>query len=955
MSKEKKRMRLAGTTAALAAAAMLLIAAFGASDAMADFGVAPGTFDGTVLDGSGEAFTQAGGHPFSGSTGFELNTEPNPAPGFENGLPISQGANLRNVKVEVPPGLVGNPLATPRCSLSSFSATPFSPCPDSAQVGTAIVGINLESSHFNLPGAIYNLTPSPGQPALFGFWAFIVPVLVTPTIRDNGDYGLDVHVDNVDETLSLTSTSLTFWGIPASPVHDPERGNLLFGMCGDGTPMPCHSGAPLVPFLTNPVDCAHGPFTTNIEVESWKGETDTDSFVSHDNGGEPTGVTHCERVPFQPTVSAKPTTGNAESPTGLDFELSIPDDGLLNPDGIAQAQVKKAVVRLPEGMSLNPSAGEGLGVCTPGQYAAEQADTAPGQGCPNSSKLGTVAVDTPLLQEQATGSIYLAQPDNPKTPQHGAENPFDSLISMYMVARVPKRGVVVRVAGKVEPDPRTGQIVTTFDDLPQLPFSHFRVHFREGARSPLVSPPGCGTFIATADLTPWSSTVPTPVSSDFLIEHGVGGGSCPSAGNPPFNPKLNAGTLNNDAGSYSPFFLRMSRSDEDQEITNFSADLPPGVSAKLAGIPKCSDAALAHAAAATGFDERESPSCPAASQIGRASVGYGVGSVLTHAPGKVYLAGPYHGTPISLATVAPAVVGPFDVGTVIVRSAMRVDPETAQVHVDSQGSDPIPHILKGVLLHLRDIRVYMDRPNFVLNPTSCDRMAVEAQITGSGGNFASSADDNPLTVSDPFQAASCASLPFKPKLSFRLKGGTERGDYQALTATLTARKGDANLARAIVTLPHSEFLAQNHIRTICTRVQFKADNCPAASIYGHARAVTPLLDEPLQGPVYLRSSSNPLPDLVAKLNGEFEVVLSGRIDAKDGGIRNSFRLIPDAPVRKFTLSMKGGEKSLLVNSRNLCSTTLRANVKLAAQNSKTRMFSPVVASSCKGKEGGGRR
>lgn len=941
---------------ATAFAALMLLFAVAASSASAQFGIEPGSFDSNSIDQNGHAMLLAGTHPFASTTGFDLKTEIYSGPGEEHGLPVPEGGHMRTVKVEVPAGLVGNPLATPRCKVTEFAKGfinpgPFKPCPDSTQVGIAEIDMNLFGEHATMDGAIYNLTPGVGQPALFGFWAFIVPVYVNPTIRSNGDYGLDVNVPNIDESTVITGTRLTFWGVPGSPIHDMERGNPLFGNCGDGTAKPCKSGASETPLLTNPFDCAHGPFQMNMSVESWEGALDTASMLTHDDEGNPRGVERCDRVPFEPTIESKQTTNDAETPTGLDFELKAPVAGLLNAEGLAESPIKKAVVRLPDGVSLNPSAGEGLGVCSPADYAREDVDIVTGSGCPNSSKLGSVDIETPLLAEHLQGSVYLAASDNPKTPEHGAENPFDSLISIYIVARSPERGIVVKAVGKVEPDEKTGQIVTTFDDLPQLPFSNLKIHFREGQRSPLVSPPNCGTYTTVAEMTPWSnqSQVRT-VKDQFVVQHGVGGGPC-SGGTPPFHPNIQAGTLNNDAGAFSPFYLRMFRGDDEQEITNFSADLPTGMVAKLAGIPKCSDAALAKAAANTGLEEKENPSCPAASQVGRATVGYGVGTVLNYSPGKVYLAGPYHGTPVSIATVTSALIGPFDVGTVIVRSAFRVDGETGQVHVDSKGSDPIPHILDGILLHLRDIRLYMDRSGFTLNPTNCDRMNVQALITGSGGDFVNAADDQALPVTTPFQAAGCGLLEFKPKLAFRLKGGTHRGDYPALTTTLRARRGDANISKAVVTLPHSEFLAQEHIGTVCTRVQFAADNCSAASVYGYAKAVTPLLDKPLQGPVYLRSSSHPLPDLVADLGGEIQVTLVGRIDSVHGGIRTTFGTVPDVPVTKFILKMRGGKKGLLVNSRNLCKAPGRAEAKLGAQNGKARVTHPLLKTRCR--KGGG--
>jgi hypothetical protein len=437
---------------------------------------------------------------------------------------------------------------------------------------------------------------------------------------------------------------------------------------------------------------------------------------------------------------------------------------------------------------------------------------------------------------------------------------------------------------------------------------------------------------------------------------------------PPFHPGLEAGTLNNAAGSYSPFYTEITRKDSEQEITHFSIKLPPGVIGKLAGVSSCSDAAIAAAKAREreggGQEELNSPSCPAASEVGHSNVGSGVGNVLAYAPGKLYLAGPYHGSNLSLVSITAAKVGPFDLGTVVVRFALKIDPETAEVSVDGAKSDPIPHIVDGIPVHLRDIQAFVDRPDFTLNPTSCKKTSTASTVLGSGLNFASESDDQPVTVTSPFQAASCASLGFKPKLALSLKGGTKRGATPAFKAVLTYPKGSyANIAKSVVTLPHSEFLEQAHIGTVCTRVQFKEGNipgekCPAASIYGRAEAVTPLLSEPLKGPVYLRSSTHQLPDLVATLhNNQVDFALDGRIDSVKGGrIRNTFESVPDAPVSKFVLEMQGGKKGLLTNSTNLCKAKNHAISEFTGQNGKTYNTNPVLAAKCgkgKKKHGGG--
>jgi len=963
-----------------ACALALLFALLGAQSASAAFGLKAGSVDATVHNESGEFEPQAGAHPFSITTKFALKTVPNPVPGQNFGLPVSSEAQLRNVRVEAPPGLIGNPTATPRCSLDEFMGPPLnsgageliSACPDETQVGVARTEIDINGEHTELVSAIYNLVPQPGQPALFAFKAPFTPVFAVPTIRSDSDYGIDFNVLNIDQAVDITANTFTFWGVPANPEHDAERGEGYLNICGGAHlhAPPCSSGSPEKAFLTNPTDCEHGPFAIRTEVRSWPGatglpdgRTDSKTIVTHDDEGNPSGVTRCDRVPFEPSVDAKASSELASTPSGLNFEMTVPTTGLTNPDGLAQSLLKKAVVRLPEAFTLNPSAGEGMGVCAPAQYAAEEVDTQPGEGCPNGSRLGSVQITSPLLEsgEQAEGSLYLAQPDDPATSSPGAENPFDSLISLYLVARVVERGVIIKSAGRVDLDPDTGQITTTFDDLPQLPFSSFKLHFREGGRAPLVTPPWCGEKQTVADLYPYSDPgSPIQAESTSVIAAGVGDGPCPAGGIPPFKPGLIAGTINNAAGAYSPFNTRIYRSDDEQEITHFSIKLPPGVVGKLAGVPPCSDAQIAAAEArehiSGGREEQVFPSCPAGSEIGRTLVGAGAGSVLTYVSGKVYLAGSYHGSNLSIVAITSGVVGPFDIGTIVVREALKINPETAEVFIDATGSDPIPHIVDGISTHIRDLRVYVDRPEFTINPTSCDRTSTASTILGSGLDFASEGDDQPVTVTTPFQAADCASLGFAPKLSLTLKGGTRRGATPAFSAVLRPRSGDANVGEAQVTLPHSEFLEQSHIGTVCTRVQFKegrvpGERCPAASIYGRARAVTPILSEPLEGPVFLRSSSHNLPDLVAALhNSQVDIALAGRIDSVKGRIRNTFETVPDAPVTKFVLEMRGGKKGLLVNSTNICTKKHRAISHFVGQNGKVYDTQPVLRTKCgKGK------
>ncbi len=678
------------------------------------------------------------------------------------------------------------------------------------------------------------------------------------------------------------------------------------------------------------------------------------TYQSRDGGGNPAPLAGCDSVPFQPKVSAQPSSKLASTPSGLDFELKLPNQGLLSPGGIAETEPKKTVFTLPEGMTVNPSLVEGISVCTPAQYAAEKIDTPAGGGCPESSKLGSLTARSPLDRRA-----------DRRLPLSGCSprQPFGTLTALYLVARAPERGVIVKQAGKVELDPTTGQIKTTFDNLPPLPYSSFKLHFREGARAPLATPPACGEYQSTAIFTPFSAkddSEAVSTTASFQIERGPDGGACPSGGLPPFRPGLIAGSINNAAGRFSPFNVRLFRTDAEQEINRFSIKLPPGIVGKLAGVPFCSDAQIAAAKARTGIhggqEEIESPSCPAASQIGRSLAGAGVGSALAYAPGRIYLAGPYHGSAISLVAITAAKVGPFDLGTVVIRQAFKVDPETGEVFIDATGSDPIPHIIQGVPTHLRDIRAYTDRPQFVLNPTSCKRTSTASTLLGSGVDFSSEADDRPVTVSTPFQAADCAALPFKPRLALKLKGGTKRGDFPALTAKLNMNGfGEAGIRRTQVTLPSSEFIANAHFNTICTRVIFKqgakpGERCPAGSIYGKAVVNTPILSEPLTGPVFLRSSEHELPDVVAAVhNGEIDVVLVGRVDSVKGKLRTTFEATPDAPVGSVIVSLRGGKKGLFENSTNLCKGTHKALAAFTGHNGKLREFNPPLEPKCGGK------
>jgi hypothetical protein len=870
-------------------------------------------------------------------------------------------AFTRDVIVELPPGMAGNPQAYPQCTALQFGTSPESnKCPQDSQIGSASFELAGQGEIKNEP--IFNMpVPAGDVAARFGFYAGSTPLILNVRLNPKTN-SLIAAVEGASNGAAVIAATTTFWGIPANPSHDLERLTVEEASKSLGPPPGGRkSNHPETPFMTNPTSCESGR-TVRITARSYQLPMQPSTLeVPFPQ------ITGCGALDFQPTTKLTLTTTQGTSGTGLDYELKFPMNGLESPNLLSGSHLKRAEVVLPEGVSINPSEAEGLGVCSPEAYEQERFDALPNEGCPETSKIGSVTATSPIVDRVAQGALYIAKP---------YDNPFGSLLALYMVLRIPDRGVLITLPGKVSLDPQTGQITTVFENLPQLPNSSFLLHFKEGARAPLVTPAACGSYDAVSRMTPWSAPESVVAKTNTIsIESGPNHGPCPNGGLPPFKPGLIAGSQNNAAGTYSPFYLRLTRDDAEQEITHFSMKLPPGVTGKLAGIPFCPDGAVAAAKARTGShggeEELNAPSCPAASQIGTTIVGAGVGDVLAYVPGKVYLAGPYHGSPISIVAVTAAKAGPFDLGTVVVREALRVNPETAEVFVDATGSDPIPHIINGIPVRLRDIRVYVDRPGFMLNPTSCKPTSTASTLLGAGLDFVSEADDNPITVASRYQAADCAALGFKPRLTLRLSGGTKRNQVPALQAVVQARPGDANIAGTEVVLPHSEFLEQGHIRTVCTRVQFAAGGgngagCPAGSVYGHAKAITPLLSEPLEGPVFLRSNGGEraLPDLVAALHGqEIDIDIVGYIDSveeKNGrgevvsGIRSRFLNIPDAPVTKFVLQMQGGKKGLLVNSTNICRGKHRAKVDFTAQNGRKVEFKQEVRAAC-GRHGHGKK
>lgn len=940
--------------AALATAGLAL--AFPGGAAAFDFLPGSAGFDANVYAEGGGPATQAGSHPLAVELDVNFKTA--------GGGPFSEG-DLRDLSLEMPPGLIENPtsITTEECSQLAFETPRVSPweeslsgesCPANTQVGIVTVRSSFAGGSTRTFG-LFNLSAPPGAPSELGFSPYGAPVILVPSIRQaDGEYGITLQARNVSQLLDVSGLTLTIWGVPWSTIHNEQRGDCLketepaFGWAKCSAGRPGKVGSQPHAYLTLPTSCEE-PLDFRATAGSWN-RAEAQPEPRRTQGKQE--LEGCEKLEFDPHAVAQLSDPRASSPSGYAFDIEVDTGGVVDPICIASAQhavgcapapVRKAVVALPEGVSINPSVGSGLGVCSPEQYGAETPSSPFGAGCPSQSKIGDFSVKSPIVTGPIEGNIFLASP---------RQNPFGSLIAVYLVAKSIQRGILVKVAGELKPDPVTGSLTATFDELPQLPYSDLRIRFREGQRSPLATPASCGKVSTEVDFTPWRGPAVAHQSLPAAITAGVGGGPCPS-GLAPFAPQAKGGTLNSRAGAYSPFYLHLTRRVTEQEIVSYSAEFPPGLLGKIANIPYCSDAAIEAARHNSGVAERDHPSCPAASLIGHTSSGYGVGSVLAYAPGNLYLAGPYRGSSFSVVAIDSALVGPFDLGTVIVRSAVRIDPQTTQASIDATGTDPIPHIIEGVPIHLRDIRAYINRPNFTVNPTSCEKSTVASALNGAGTRFGDSSDDTLATATAPFQAFDCASLDFKPRIGLNMKGGTKRGDYASLRVVVRPRPGDANIASSQVTLPSSLFLDQGHIKTICTRAQFAAHNCPPGSIYGHVRAFTPLLEAPMEGPAYLRSSSHTLPDLVFALRGHgIEVDVAGRIDSSKGGIRGTFPTIPDAPVSKFVLRMNAGKRGVLVNAENLCKKTQLATARLISHANRGWRLHPELKAQCKRRKKG---
>lgn len=913
-------------------------------------------------------FEQAAGHPPVGFTQFIVNHEAGPLPATE--IPIG---NVRTVRVDIPPGLTVNPQATPQCELApEESPAECESTAPASQVGTSSVRATNPLTGFSqtLPTApVYNIVPEPGEPARFGFSVLGNDVFLETDIEWEGDY---------HEYFTIHAHALET-GIPGLEVARIAENRLVFdGTAGEGT------------FITTPTTC-FGPaipgsafehvYSTWLRADSFEepdpdfpdGSNFVESKIPRDPPTFETSPKGCDSIPFGPSISVSPDTSRTDSPAGADVEVELPfieDPGKEEKQG--SSHVRSAEVTLPEGMGLNPSAANGLEACTDDEFGKATRDSV---DCPGASKIGTVEVDSPPLPDGSLeGEVYVGEQLS-RDPDSG------DLYRIFVTVESSRYDISARLLGKIHADPETGQLTTSFDDeklgkvpvdgLPQVPFESFRIDLKSGSRAPLTSPPTCDSHAVRTEMTPWSGNSPARPSDSIEPSSIPTGGDCPDdLEDRPFAPGFAAGTDVPKAGAFSPLNMLIARADGNQELKGVDVTLPPGLTAKLAGVTYCPEVLIATAGAKSGEAEAAAPSCPPSSRIGRADIAAGSGPSPLHVTGQVFLAGFYKGAPLSLAVITPATAGPFDLGSVVVRVALHVDPRTARVRALS---DPVPHVYGGALLGIRSVAVRLDRPGFSLNPTGCGSRAIGGALQGGGGDPLDPADFSAVPVASPFFVVGCKRLGFRPKLFLRLFGAARRAKNPKLRAVVLPRRGDANIGRSAVILPRALILDQANLRKVCTRVQFAARACPRNSIYGWARAFSPLLDRPLQGPVYLRSSDNPLPDLVASLRGQVDVELAGRTDSVRGRIRNIFDIVPDVPVNKFILTLRGGRRGLLVNSRDLCprkkgrkgarssakrrgGKRLLAGMRFRAHNGKKLNRRIKVRKPCGGKRGGkGRR
>jgi hypothetical protein len=908
----------------------------------------------------------AGGHPPRGFTQYTIEHEPyepNPAgwpvPSLKAEIPGAdiKEHTIKTLRTDLPPGLTVNPEATPtRCTLAEFLTKVGPPgeekivpaCSPETQVGedeitlvtnkagAKVGGSTIPFQWFVIPPTpeatkvkVFNLVPSPGEPAKLGFVVNgAVPIFLETQVAWESDFheSFTIKLVNTAEISGLSTLISRLVSFGSTAGNDTYL----------TTPTTC--------FNPNEPQYEH-LYSTWFRAESYaapdpafpNGSTAIEAKVPRDPTGTGPRISQegCDTIPFEPTLELDPGTTQVDSPAPATVDAKLPFDAAKE-GGTAQMQshVRRAEVTMPAGMGLNPSGAVGLVACSDAQF--KKGVRVYANECPAASVIGTAEIVSHPLSEPLEGNVYVGE-------QKSGDPTSGEMFRILVEAKSEKEGIDARVVGHVKASPEgqltavlndnlTGQFSGQLEGLPQVPFESVKLHFT-GSKQTLTSPQTCSAQETNGQLEPWARPGTTaPVSSKFTLSSDPGGGACPQTlAERKFAPSYTAKTDSPAAGQYSPFRVHIGRPDGQQELKLVDVTLPKGLVGKLAGIPYCPESAINGASLRTGKAELASPSCSDASLIGTTTTAAGTGSTPLQLPGKVYLSGPLRGSTLSLATITPAVAGPFDLGNVVVRVQINVNPTTAQIQAVSE---EIPNVFGGVKLDLRSIDFNIDRSQFMINPTNCAAQATSGAINGGGANPFAQAAWSSYPVNSPFQATGCNKLGFKPKLHIRLKGPTTRAKFPQLRAVLEAKKGDANVARTALTLPHSFFVEQGHMDQVCTRPQLASRSCPANTVYGHAEAKSPLLDEKLKGKVYLVPGGHTLPDLVADLRGQVNIQLHGVISSKRGGLKTVFDSVPDVPVTKFVLNMQGGKKSLIVNSTNTCKGNQAAQLNIKGQNGK---------------------
>ncbi len=871
-----------GTWLVVIAGLWLLVAA---APSRAGFGVVPGTYSASLSS------AQAGGHGDL-ALGFQLNTHPDPVAGA---LPDD---NLRSVTFNLPPGVVGNPHATPQCRPTFILQNRF--CPLETQVG--LVRYTLAGFPLGYT-PLYNMVPPDNAPAELAFVnirVLTLPIHVKVSVRTGADYGITSSIPALPTDLRPVDSFVTAWGVPADPIHDSERGFALFGAGGcvslNGlTGGSCPSHIPPRPFLSNPTQCSSG-VSTSFTADSWE----SPGLLLPLLMAAPQTMQSCEKVPFDPSLIVATTTNEAGSPAGLEVKLHVPQTD--EPNIPATAHVKRVSVTLPDGLVISPSAADGLQGCSDAQIGIDNASE---PSCPDGSKIGSVTVNSPLLPGPIEGSVF----QGTQTPGH--------LLRLFVVAE--GFGVLIKLPGSIDLDPDSGQITSTFDNNPQLPFEDFTLRFKAGARAPLSNPRTCGTKTATWSMSSWAGRTVSGTSDLQVVRNGKGA-PCPGYG---FTPDFHAGGDNPIAGKSTSFKLFAARGDDDQQFRSVAVEFPRGLLAKVVGVPLC------------GAIDAATGTCGEASRIGTVTTSAGPGSNPFFLQGRAYLTDSYNGGDFGLSIVVPAKAGPLDLGNVVVRGSIDVR-DDGSIRVLS---DPVPRVLQGIPLQVRSIQVDVDRSKFMINPTNCNTQHVGGQISSLEGTLAK--------VSSRFQLIDCDRLPFSPKLSIAVgsKGHTTRGRSTPVTATVTQTPGQAGIKRVQVLLPLALNALLPVVEKACTMAEFQAKNCEKARA-GSAVAVTPLLKDPLKGSVYFvkTAKKGALPNLIVALRGQVDINLVGHITIPNSGqLGTDFTAVPDVPINKFTLSLVDGSHGPVGIVDNLCGAKARSQhvaITVTGQNGKRVESSP---------------